>query len=143
MKDLPQLLTELEVKIQSVLAPMVERRSLGTALSVLRAMSGPDAASRRLAEATRVKWDAQRKTTKIIGRKSQSQAMNNDEIDFSKGTRGRIVPEESLPEGKVRTAIVLDEAVLDWFYEKADASGGKVRSYDLINEALKAWIALH
>lgn len=48
-----------------------------------------------------------------------------DEYDFSKGKRGRLVPEPPSEKGKVKITIRLDEDLLDHFGAIADASGGK------------------
>ena len=49
-----------------------------------------------------------------------------DTYDFSKGKRGRIVPEPPLEPGKVRITIRLDEDLVDYFGAIADRSGGSV-----------------
>lgn len=55
------------------------------------------------------------------------------EYDFSKGTRGAVVP---LPAGKTRVTIRLDTDVLDWFRNQVDEAGGG--SYQsLINQTLR------
>src|ERR1019366_2025958 len=53
--------------------------------------------------------------------------------DFSKGRRGRVVPEPPLVPGKVRITIRLDEDLIDYFGTIADRSGGKVGYQTLIN----------
>jgi len=58
------------------------------------------------------------------------------EYDFSKAKRGPVV---SVPRGKTRIAIRLDEDVLEWFHEQVDrAGGGNYQS--LINDALRQHI---
>jgi hypothetical protein len=53
-----------------------------------------------------------------------------DRYDFSKGKRGRILPPEPGPEGKVRITIRLDQDVVDRFLEMADQTGGAARLSD-------------
>lgn len=54
------------------------------------------------------------------------------EYDFSKGKRGPVIK----PSGKTRITIYLDDAVVEAFRNRADASG---RGYQtMINEALRA-----
>ena len=56
-----------------------------------------------------------------------------DEYDFSQGTRGAI---ERTPPGKTRITIRLDEDVVAWFREQANAMGsGNYQT--LINQALR------
>ena len=58
------------------------------------------------------------------------------QYDFSKGKRGAVV---SLPPGKTRITIRIDDDVLDWFREQVHAAGGG--SYQtLINLALRRHI---
>ena len=58
------------------------------------------------------------------------------EYDFSKGKRGPVI---SVPKGKTRITIRLDDDVLDWFRGQVDrAGGGNYQS--LINEALRQHI---
>ena len=45
----------------------------------------------------------------------------NDEYDFSQGKRGA---NERIPPGKTRITIRLDEDVVAWFREQANAMGG-------------------
>ncbi len=53
--------------------------------------------------------------------------------DFSKAKRGPVV---SVPKGKTRITIRLDEDILAWFREQVDrAGGGNYQS--LINDALR------
>ncbi|HMF77035.1 MAG TPA: BrnA antitoxin family protein [Bryobacteraceae bacterium] len=63
-----------------------------------------------------------------------------DSYNFSKGKRGRVVPEPALEPGKVKITIRLDEDLLDHFGAMADASGGKVGYQTLINSALRDYI---
>ena len=60
-----------------------------------------------------------------------------DHYDFSKGKRGRIVPEAPLEPGKVKITIRIDEDILDHFGSEADKHGGKVGYQTLINSALR------
>lgn len=54
------------------------------------------------------------------------------EYDFSKAKRGAVI---SVPKGKSRITIRLDEEILDWFKSQVDlAGGGNYQS--LINAAL-------
>jgi hypothetical protein len=56
--------------------------------------------------------------------------------DFSKGKRGAVA---SVPRGKTRVAIRLDDDLLDWFRNEADQAGG--RNYQtLINLALRDFV---
>ena len=58
------------------------------------------------------------------------------EYDFSKGKRGAVV---SMPPGKTRITIRLDNDILDWFRDTVDAQGGG--SYQsMINSALREHI---
>ena len=63
-----------------------------------------------------------------------------DQYDFSKGKRGRIVPEPSPEKGKIKVTIRLDEAILDYFNAIADKLGGSVGYQTLINSALREYI---
>jgi uncharacterized protein (DUF4415 family) len=62
------------------------------------------------------------------------------EYDFSKGKRGRIVPEPPMEPGKVRITIRLDEDLIDYFASIADRSGGKTGYQTLINSALREYV---
>ena len=56
--------------------------------------------------------------------------------DFSKGKRGAVV---SVPTGKTRITIRLDDDLLDWFHDQVDkAGGGNYQS--LINQALRHFV---
>jgi uncharacterized protein (DUF4415 family) len=63
-----------------------------------------------------------------------------DRYDFSKGKRGRVVPEPALEQGKVKITIRIDEDLLDHFGAMADASGGKAGYQTLINAALREYV---
>lgn len=64
------------------------------------------------------------------------ESMNKDS-DFSKGKRGAVV---SVPTGKTRVTIRLDNDLLDWFRDRVDkAGGGNYQS--LINQALRDFVA--
>jgi uncharacterized protein (DUF4415 family) len=63
-----------------------------------------------------------------------------DRYDFSKGKRGRILPPEPEPEGKVRITIRLDQDVIDRFLEMADQTGGATGYQTLINAALREYL---
>lgn len=59
------------------------------------------------------------------------------EYDFSKGQRGPVIQP---PPGKTRITIRLDDDVLEWFREQADAAGGA--SYQaLINQGLREYMS--
>jgi uncharacterized protein (DUF4415 family) len=59
-----------------------------------------------------------------------------DEYDFSEGKRGPVV---SVPAGKTRITIRLDDDVLAWFKDRVnEAGGGNYQS--LINRALREYI---
>src|SRR5579862_889468 len=58
------------------------------------------------------------------------------EYDFSKAKRGPVV---SVPKGKTRITIRIDDDVLEWFHEQADRAGGG-NYQTLINEALRQHI---
>ena len=58
------------------------------------------------------------------------------EYDFSKGKRGRVV---SIPKGKTRITIRLDDDVLAWFKEEVHQAGGG-NYQTLINTALREHI---
>jgi len=59
------------------------------------------------------------------------------EYNFGKGKRGRILPPELEPAGKVRITIRIDEDIIDHFLKDADAAGGAVGYQTLINDALR------
>lgn len=56
-----------------------------------------------------------------------------EQYDFSKGRRGPVLPPRP---GKTRITIRIDDDILTWFRDKADASGGG-NYQSLINEALR------
>lgn len=58
------------------------------------------------------------------------------EYDFSKAKRGPVV---SVPKGKLRITIRLDDDVLAWFREQAHATGGG-NYQTLINDALRTFV---
>ena len=62
------------------------------------------------------------------------------QYDFSKGKRGRVLPEPPLEKGKVKITIRLDEDLIDHFGAIADASGGKAGYQTLINAALREYV---
>ncbi len=59
------------------------------------------------------------------------------EYDFSKGKRGPVV---SIPKGKTRITIRLDDDVLAWFKEQVHQAGGG-NYQTLINTALREHIS--
>jgi len=63
-----------------------------------------------------------------------------DRYDFSKGKRGRVVPAEPQPEGKVRITIRLDQDIVDRFFHMAEASGSGTGYQTLINAALREYL---
>jgi uncharacterized protein (DUF4415 family) len=56
-----------------------------------------------------------------------------NEYDFKKGKRGAVLP---VAAGKTRITIRLDDDILDWFRNQADAAGGG-NYQSMINEALR------
>jgi uncharacterized protein (DUF4415 family) len=58
------------------------------------------------------------------------------EYDFSEGQRGALDP---VSPGKTRITIRLDDDVLDWFRDQADAVGGG-NYQTMINAALREYI---
>ena len=61
------------------------------------------------------------------------------EYDFKKGRRGAVL---SVPKGKTRITIRLDDDVIAWFkHEVSEAGGGNYQS--LINSALREYIDQH
>ena len=63
-----------------------------------------------------------------------------ENYDFSKGKRGRVLPEPPPEPGKVRITIRLDEDLIDYFGAIADRSGGKAGYQTLINSALREYV---
>ena len=59
------------------------------------------------------------------------------EYDFSKGKRGAVV---SVPSGKSRITIRLDDDVIEWFKRQVDEAGGG-NYQTLINQALRDTIS--
>ncbi len=59
------------------------------------------------------------------------------EYDFSKGKRGAVV---SVPTGKSRITIRLDDDVIEWFKRQVNESGGG-NYQTLINQALREYIS--
>lgn len=57
------------------------------------------------------------------------------EYDFSKATRGAVVPQT----GKTRITIYLDDAVLEGFRNRADAAGKGYQT--MINDALREYLS--
>ena len=62
-----------------------------------------------------------------------------DEYDFSKGKRGAI---DLMPTGKTRITIRLDDDILEWFRQQADARGGG-NYQTMINNALREYVRSH
>lgn len=63
-----------------------------------------------------------------------------DRYDFSKGKRGRVLPREPEPEGKIRITIRLDQDIVDRFFRMAEESGGETGYQTLINAALREYL---
>jgi uncharacterized protein (DUF4415 family) len=63
-----------------------------------------------------------------------------ESYNFSKGERGRVLPEPPVEKGKVKITIRLDEDVIDRFGAMADASEGSVGYQTLINQALREYL---
>ncbi|WP_321475274.1 BrnA antitoxin family protein [uncultured Paludibaculum sp.] len=63
-----------------------------------------------------------------------------DRYDFSKGTRGRVLPPETEPEGKTRITIRIDQDTLDRFLKMAEEAGGATGYQTLINAALREYV---
>jgi uncharacterized protein (DUF4415 family) len=59
------------------------------------------------------------------------------EYDFSKAKRGPVV---SVPKGKTRITIRLDEDIISWFRDQVDTAGGG-NYQSLINDALREHLA--
>lgn len=58
-----------------------------------------------------------------------------DEYDFSKGTRGAVVPQK----GKTRISIFIDNAVLDEFRARAEKAGTGYQT--MMNDALRRYLS--
>lgn len=57
------------------------------------------------------------------------------EYDFSKGTRGAVIPQH----GKTRITIYIDNDILEEFRERSDAAG---RGYQtMVNDALREYLS--
>ncbi len=59
-----------------------------------------------------------------------------EEYDFRRGKRGAIEP---IPPGKTRITIRLDDDILQWFRDEADASGGG-NYQTMINNVLRDYV---
>jgi uncharacterized protein (DUF4415 family) len=66
----------------------------------------------------------------------KTQKGSKPEYDFSGGKRGPVL---SIPKGKTRITIRLDDDILDWFRQQVDEAGGG-NYQTLINEALRQHI---
>jgi uncharacterized protein (DUF4415 family) len=62
------------------------------------------------------------------------------DYDFSKGKRGRVIPEQQPERGKVKITIRLDEDIVERFFQIAEQSGGSVGYQTLINSALREYL---
>jgi uncharacterized protein (DUF4415 family) len=60
--------------------------------------------------------------------------------DFSKGKKGRVLPQEPEVEGKARITIRLDRDIVDRFLEMSEQSGGATGYQTLINAALREYL---
>lgn len=60
--------------------------------------------------------------------------------DLSQGKRGRIATAQPDSEGRTRLTIGIDDDLLEYFLKAADASGGKVHYWTLVNDALRQFI---
>jgi uncharacterized protein (DUF4415 family) len=58
------------------------------------------------------------------------------EYNFSRAKRGPVI---SVPKGKTRITIRLDDDILDWFRQQVDQAGGG-NYQTLINDALRQYI---
>jgi uncharacterized protein (DUF4415 family) len=61
-----------------------------------------------------------------------------ESYDFSKGKRGRVLPEPKPEPGKVKISIRLDEDIVDQFLAQAEATGTGYQT--LINSALREYL---
>jgi uncharacterized protein (DUF4415 family) len=66
----------------------------------------------------------------------KTQKGSKREYDFRGGKRGPVL---SVPKGKTRITIRLDDDILDWFRQQVDEAGGG-NYQTLINEALRQHI---
>ena len=62
-----------------------------------------------------------------------------EEYDFSKGTRGPVVP---APSGKTRITIRIDDDMLEWFRQHVEQQGGG-NYQTMMNTALREYIQHH
>jgi uncharacterized protein (DUF4415 family) len=62
------------------------------------------------------------------------------QYDFSRGKRGRVVPQEPKQIGKTRITIRIDDDIVDLFLKEAEASEGKIGYQTLINNALRQYM---
>jgi uncharacterized protein (DUF4415 family) len=104
-----------------------------------RGCAGPFACG-RLYLAWRKHTDHFRATRRAAGTRTVRGRTMKDHYDFSKGKRGRVLPPESEPEGKVRITIRLDQDIVDRFLEMAEQSGGVTGYQTLINRALREYL---
>lgn len=105
-----------------------------------RASIGLDALGRTLTVhldlARRARSDHLRSTSHGKRAGSHEVEAMKDEYDFSKGKRGAIFPPGP---GKTKITIRIDDEILDWFRDAADAAGGG--SYQtMVNGALRDYI---
>lgn len=63
----------------------------------------------------------------------------HDEYDFSRGTRGPVVP---VPPGKTRITIRIDDDILEWFRQQVEDQGGG-NYQTMMNTALRDYINRH
>lgn len=76
-----------------------------------------------------------KKSKKKVSRKKPDEIRK--EYDFSRGTRGAVIEGDSV---KLPITLRLDGSILDYFREKAEATGCGEGYQALINEALKEYI---
>jgi uncharacterized protein (DUF4415 family) len=60
-----------------------------------------------------------------------------DEYDFSRGTRGAILPPTA---GKTRITIRIDDDILEWFREQVDAAEGRKSYQSMMNQVLREYM---
>ena len=63
-----------------------------------------------------------------------------DHYDFSRGKRGRIVPQPPEDSGKTKISIRIDTDIYNAFMEMAECAGGEIGYQTLINSALRAYL---
>lgn len=68
------------------------------------------------------------------------QAAMKAPYDFGQGKRGRIATARPDSEGRTRLTIGIDDDLLEYFLKEADASGGKVHYWTLVNDALRQFV---